>query len=132
MKHKLLIHLASLTLALLLCGTARVNSFAVQTPDGEGGPILLDPIPNNPGGPRSQGDIPLFAELLDGYVLLGCSGLSVGVVRVSLISTAGDWTETVYESSEGPILIPISGNPGQYRLTLVLENGAGYVGTFVI
>ena len=65
------------------------------------------------------------------FVLLG-SQFEYGVVAVTLISTAGDFYETQFDTEDGQIIIPISGDAGHYILTLVTELGVVFEGMFDI
>ena len=57
---------------------------------------------------------------------------SYGVVSVTLVSTAGDYYATYFDTEDGLILIPISGITGHYTLTLVTEGGLVFEGEFEI
>ncbi len=48
----------------------------------------------------------------------------------SMRNTAGDFFQTVFDTEEGSILIPISGNPGNYTLMLVMASGLVFEGEF--
>ena len=96
------------------------------------GEILILPqndIPDD--APRSPVLNPFYAYLINGFVLLG-SNRSIGDVYVALTSTAGDNYSTVFDTSEGSIIIPISGFAGDYTLLLTDAFGAQFVGEFEI
>ena len=95
-------------------------------------PIILQPSTDVPeGAPRGPVFNPFTAYLQGNYVILNSSA-SYGDVDVTLVSTAGDYYTTVFDTSDGSILIPISGFAGDYTLLLIDANGAHYVGEFDI
>lgn len=81
--------------------------------------------------PRSPVFNPFFAELMNGYVILG-STTPCGTVSVHISSTAGDDYSTNFDTSDVTIIIPISGNPGDYTLTITTPLGAHFIGEFTI
>lgn len=93
------------------------------------------PIINTTRPAESHGrDVDLFlAEYNDvlNSVVLTCTS-PCGDVAVTLASTAGDWYQTVFDTLDGTILIPVSGDSGDYTLTLVSSDGTTYVGEFFI
>ena len=95
--------------------------------------IILSQRPDAPGAPRTPITNPFIAELMDGFnsVLLG-SADDVGTVAVQITSTAGDNYSTYFDTSDGAILLPISGNTGYYSLIIVTPDGTQYVGEFTI
>lgn len=95
-----------------------------QTPT----PIIVNPSPNDT---RSPEQVPFYAQVWDNYVILGCT-TNLGSVEITLTSTAGDDCETVFDTSIGSIIIPISGLSGLYRLDIVLPSGQSYYGEFVL
>ncbi len=90
--------------------------------------IIEDP---GSGENRSPEQVPFHAQVWDNYVVLGCTS-NIGSVEITLSSTAGDDYETVFDTSIGSIIIPISGNSGLYRLDIVLPSGQSYYGEFVL
>jgi hypothetical protein len=74
---------------------------------------------------------PFFAELMNGYVILGSSS-SYGTVSVSLTSTAGDDYSTSFDTTDGAIILPISGAAGFYTILIPTPGGAQFVGEFTI
>lgn len=54
------------------------------------------------------------------------------MVTVSLTSTAGDNYSTTFDTEDGAILLPISGNTGSYTLQITTSSGTRYVGEFSI
>ena len=84
-----------------------------------------------PGAPRTI--VPFIAEYYDLWnaVMLGCSD-SIGDVTVTLTSTAGDWYQTVFDTSDGAILIPASGDAGYYTLTIETAAHVIYEGVFYL
>lgn len=98
----------------------------------DGTTIIL--VPRNtdvPDYPRSS--VPFFAEYNAALsaVMLGCNA-SVGDVTVTLTSTAGDWYQTVFDTSDGAILIPVSGDAGYYTLTIETAAHVVYEGEFYL
>ena len=91
--------------------------------------ILEHQTPNSSNAPRTLESIPFYAEQ-DGYCLFLGSQSNVGVVDISLVSTAGDDYETDFDTADGSIVIPISGLPGYYLLTITTGSGAEYIGEF--
>ena len=95
-------------------------------------PVVIEPDPSNPNeDPRGSVFNPFTAYLYNNQVVLNCSA-SYGYVNVSLVSTAGDNYSTVFDTSDGFILITVSGFAGEYTLTLTSESGQGFVGHFEI
>lgn len=98
----------------------------------EGKPILIRQNPTDPvGAPRSPESHPFFAELMGSYVILG-SAYSCGTVTVDLFSTAGDDYTTEFDTSDGAILLPISGMAGDYTLIITVSEDVSYIGEFTI
>ena len=94
------------------------------------------PIPikiSRPGANENRfpEQVPFYAQIEDYYVTLGCAS-SLGSAYITLISTAGDDYQTVFDTSTGVIIIPISGASGQYRLDIVLFSGESYYGEFIL
>ncbi len=90
--------------------------------------IIEDP---GSGENRSPEQSPFYAQVWGTYVVLGCTS-NIGNADVTLTSTAGDDYETVFYTAFGSIIIPISGNPGLYRLDIELPSGQSYYGQFVL
>lgn len=109
----------------------KVNAATVSVPDG-GDLIIIQQYPINPeGNPRGPVFNPFTAYRINTTVVLA-SDTSYGLVNVTLISTAGDYYTTVFDTEDGFIVIPISGNPGDYTLLLADSNGKAFVGYFEI
>lgn len=81
------------------------------------------------GSPRLPAYIPFYAEQINVSVLLG-SYSYYGTVDVSLTSTAGDDYSTVFDTADGTIQIPISGNTGDYTLLITTASGLEFIGEF--
>ena len=90
--------------------------------------IVDDPNANDNRSPELT---PFHAQVWDTYVMLSCAS-SIGNANVTITSTAGDDYETVFNTAFGSIIIPISGNPGLYRLDIELPAGQSYYGQFVL
>ena len=99
------------------------------------GDSQMIPIVNKGNGsnnnPRTPANNPFTAVLYDTYVLLGCLG-DYGDVSVELTSTAGDNYSTSFDTADGAILIPVSGNTGYYILSIITQSGQEFVGEFNI
>lgn len=95
--------------------------------------IIIVQKPDPADSPRTPVYNPFIAELSDGLnsVLLGATS-SCGTVSVQIVSTAGDDYATYFDTSDGAILLPVSGNAGDYTLTITVPGGAVYVGEFSI
>lgn len=97
-----------------------------------GNDILIAQRPLTPqGAPRTTVPNPFFATQETRFVLLG-SQFEYGVVAVTLISTAGDYFTTDFDTEDGQIIIPISGMSGHYTLTIVCAGGIVFGGEFDI
>lgn len=95
-------------------------------------PIEFYPVPQNPGeGPRTQTDIP-FSAYRGAYYVTLLSVVDYGVVDVELYSTAGDSISMLFDTSEESIMIPISGEAGDYTITITDQQGQIYIGLFSI
>lgn len=136
MKAKLFPGLTSLVVTITL--VASFPSFATHhdtgtlVEDGTLVPILLQKPDALPGGaPRTA--VPFFAEYYDtlSAVMLGSSE-SIGDVTVRLTSTAGDWYQTVFDTSDGAVLVPASGLSGHYVLTIETADHTVYEGEFYL
>lgn len=130
MKLKYFFLKLGLALMLVPLFAPAVPADAMVAQDGE--TIILRPRDNDTGGaPRTA--VPFFAEYYDtlSAVMLGCSE-SIGEVTVRLTSTAGDWYETEFDTSDGMLDIPVSGESGFYTLTIRTSSGVVYQGEFNI
>jgi len=93
--------------------------------------ITIEPSNNDPlGAPRSTFN-PFFAYEDGTCVTLG-SMSPYGVVSVTLVSTAGDYYQTFFDTEDLQIVIPISGETGHYTLMLVTERDLVFEGEFEI
>lgn len=94
--------------------------------------ITIGPSTNDPfGAPRAPAYNPFFAYEDGTCVTLG-SMSPYGVVSVTLVSTAGDYYQTFFDTEDVQIVIPISGSTGHYTLTLVTEGGLVFEGEFEV
>lgn len=116
-----------LTIILLLRGAVCIS----QTQDNNTPVIIYQKPTELSENPRSPISNPFFATRGTSYVILG-SQFEYGVVAVTLISTAGDFYETQFDTEDGQIIIPITGDAGHYTLTLVTELGVVFEGVFDI
>ena len=95
-------------------------------------PVVITPKPPVPGGnPRSPETSPYSAYHTTDYVYLS-SDIDCGCVDVELYSTAGDSYSTVFSLSDENIIIPISGDSGEYVLTITDQLGQVFIGVFTI
>ena len=98
----------------------------------ENTPIIIRQDPTNVNGaPRMPVFNPFFAELLSGYVLLGSTS-PYGTVDVDITSTAGDSYSTSFDTLDGAIVLPVSGDSGFYSLRITTAAGVQFVGEFTI
>lgn len=98
--------------------------------DGESIVIRADSV-TLPGIPHIPVYNPFYAERVSTNVILGCYS-SFGIVDVSLTSTAGDDYSTVFDTADGTIIIPISGNSGDYTLLITTDSGLEFIGEFCL
>lgn len=120
---------ALLTAAIMLIDANVCTSKMVEVQDG---PIVIIPKPTHPEEePRSPIYNPFSAFLEDDYVILN-SSVSYGIIDVELVSTTGDFYQTVFDTEDGSILVPISGNSGCYTITLITTSGQVYEGQFIV
>lgn len=106
------------------------RAFMNQGEDGY--TIPIHKVSTDPqGAPRDI--VPFFAEYNEtlSAVMLGCND-SIGDVTVTLESTAGDWYQTVFDTSDGAILVPASGDTGHYTLTIETADHTVYEGEFYL
>lgn len=95
--------------------------------------ILIVPKPGPEDEPRTNVPNPFFAELMDDSVTILLSVTNpCGTVSIQITSTAGDNHTTYFDTSDGAVLLPISGNTGNYSMTITLSNGFQFVGGFTI
>ena len=114
-------------LPALLNATA---GFSTNSKDGT--VILIEPRnDSHDGEPRGPVFNPFTAYLLNNTVVLE-SDMSYGLVNVILVSTAGDYYSTLFDTEDGTILIPVSGNSGDYSILITTLSGAQFIGTFSI
>lgn len=107
-------------------------SQAFELKKADGIEIKISPMPNIPQeSPRMPANNPFYAEEDNLSVLLG-SYSNCGIVDVSLTSTAGDDYSTVFDTSAGTIIIPISGLTGDYTLLITTLAGVEFIGEFSI
>lgn len=116
--------------ALLMALTSATTLLSKEAKDGE--TIVISPIDTNATGiPRGPVFNPYTAYRLNNAVVLE-SDTSYGMVNVILVSTAGDYYTTVFDTDSGSILIPVSGKSGDYSLMVADCFGAQFIGTFSI
>lgn len=93
--------------------------------------VQQDPVITPIGAPRSPVNIPFFAELMDEYVVLGASCFC-GTASVQLTSPTGDDYFSLFDTSDGAILLPISGASGNYTLAIATSDGRYFIGEFFL
>ena len=122
-------------LCLIAGALASCTLFASRTPASETEEhrdILIIPVPSTPeDAPRSLSYNPFSALLYDNYVYLA-SNTNCGDVNVVLYSTAGDYEQEVFDTSEFYIIIPISAQSGNYVIRIEMEDGHIFMGEFSI
>lgn len=112
---------------LLLFFTASSNAKWTSVQDD---PIVIQwDVPEFEEGPRTTVFIPFYAEYLSGNISLYSSN-SIGTVAVEISSTAGDYYCTYFDTSDGSILLPVSGDPGYYLLRITVTSNVHYMGRF--
>jgi hypothetical protein len=95
-------------------------------------PIIITPGPSSPGGnPRSPETSPFSAYRTADEIVLSCD-IDCGTVDIELYSTAGDAISTLFDTSEESTTIPISGNAGDYSITITDQQRQIYIGLFSI
>ena len=97
----------------------------------KGDDILISPKHNElPGGPHMPpAAVPFYAELESTYLTLGSTS-AFGSVSVCLISDQGFNYQTVFDTSDGSIILPVGGE-GNYVLTITTTAGAVFEGHFI-
>lgn len=93
--------------------------------------VILPPVISPEGAPRSPAFNPFTAYLNGDAVVLNCSA-PYGDVAVTLVSTAGDYYTTVFDTEDGSVIIPVSGLSGHYTLLLTIASGSQFMGEFDI
>lgn len=126
MKTKTIISTIAACLAIFMVS----SSIIAKTDDGTPIDIIYRPDGLN-NGPRMPVFNPFYAYWEGSCVSLGSTS-SYGTVSVCIVSTAGDYVTTGFDTDDGIILIPISGNTGHYILTIVTESGLVFEGEFDI
>lgn len=121
------------TVGILIASIAYGAPISVLSFQGNDGEVIIirQDTTDELGAPRTPVQIPFFAELLNGYVILGASA-PCGTVSVSLTSTAGDSYSTSFDTTDGAILLPVSGDAGFYTIRITTSAGVQYVGEFTI
>lgn len=115
-------------LLLFLCGSVFAHSAGFVVGDEQHDILICQQSDGSSGAPRSSFN-PFFAYEDGTCVTLG-SMSPCGDVSVTLVSTAGDYYQTVFDTEDLQIVIPISGETGHYTLTLVTERGLVFKGEF--
>lgn len=118
-------------LLLFLCSSVFANSAEFYVGDEQHDILICPKTDSSSGAPRSPAYNPFFAYEDGTCVTLG-SMSPYGVVSVTLVSTAGDYYQTFFDTEDLQIVIPISGSTGHYTLTLVTERGLVFEGEFEI
>lgn len=131
MKRKITLRMTARVLAAILL--ALLNATAVFSNNSKDGTVILIEPRNDAhvGEPRGPVFNPFTAYRLNNTVVLE-SDTSYGLVNVTLVSTAGDYYTTIFDTEDGSVLILISGNSGNYSLMIADTSGTHFVGTFEI
>jgi hypothetical protein len=93
--------------------------------------VLQTEIGSPDDAPRGPIFNPFTAYLQNNQVVLESSE-SCGLVAVEITSTTGFYYSTVFDTEDGYIVMPISGNVGSYTLTSTMSSGDVFVGSFII
>lgn len=125
-----------LLLPILLIGStlSGISGELINTSIAGDPPILILPDTMDiPDGPRMPGNYLFIAEVMNnsGSILLEAT-YNIGIVYVEIVSTAGDDYSTYFNTAIGAIYLPLSGNSGNYTLTITTIDGIHYVGEFTI
>ena len=124
-KNRTKLLVASISFIMVFFNAAIGLSLNVR--DGE--IIEIDPVGDPEGAPRGPIFNPFSAYLKNNQLVLE-SVTSYGLVDVELVSTAGDYYTTVFDTGDGSILIPVSGLAGEYTLQLIDASRMHFVGEF--
>ncbi len=119
---------------LVISGTGFSASLHMTTAMNEDEPeiIVLQPEIGSPDdAPRGPVFNPFTAYLLNNQVVLESSE-NCGLVTVEITSTTGFYFSTVFDTEDGFIVMPVSGNVGSYTLTLTMSSGDVFTGIFTI
>ena len=114
---------------IVLVGNATLTSGQNSGSDDPKQIIIVQSSTIPPGSPRMPAYNPFYAELENGNVVLG-SYSYCGTVEISLTSTVGDDYSTAFDTADGTIRIPISGNTGDYILLITMATGLEFIGEF--
>lgn len=116
----------------LVCFFLAMPLWAGNSKDGDDEEIIIrvgTPVPT--GSPHMPVYNPFYAEHVGNTVVLG-SLSDVGIVQVTLTSTAGDNYSSFFDTDDGSIVIPICGQPGHHTLLITTLSGFCFIGEFVI
>ena len=104
---------------------------SAETVSASGVEITLKGKPHpQTGRPRMPAYNPFYAELTDLGVFLSADS-DWSEATVTLSSIEGDYYQTVFDTANGSILLPVNGNAGDsYWLTISVENGNEIEGEF--
>lgn len=129
MNLKKMIPLAMSLMALFFSSFfSKGASVFVQKNDGP--VIVLEQDPTDYGTePRTIATNPFYAEYAARKVYLSASE-SIGVVTVEITSTTGDNYVTFFDTSDGDILLPVSGDSGYYVIRITVSATEHYIGRF--
>lgn len=125
--HIILSAIMSMVVATFAGAYAPKQSDAEQ--QGEVLTIRQRPV-NSPNTPRTSAYNPFYAELEDSCVYVSAIDDFYGMVDLVLTSTAGDYYNTIFDTGNGLICIPFSGDEGQYTITLETLCGLVFEGVF--
>lgn len=111
------------------------TSFAL--PDGEGGtpiPILEDNSLEHAVPPKSPAQIPMDCVYYSSLTSIATTfHYDLGTVSVRVENqTTGDNYQVKVNALAGPMILPISGISGRWRIIFILANGVKYSGEFWI
>lgn len=116
-------------LAIILSNSLITMSEAKRITVNDEPTVLQWQVPDYEEAPRSLSYNPFYAEYHSSNVYLSSTS-SIGTVSVEVTSTAGDNYVTFFDTSEGEIILPVSGDPGYYLLRITVSADEHYIGRF--
>lgn len=119
---------------ILLLPLTQVYSGNVYEPNNEE-PIVIIPVEQSfKHRPHSKAFVPFEANYNTGLASVLVRFIKdVGEVEISIHDlSSGEYNDYTINSKIGSIVLPISGDSGDYVITFTLQNGKQYIGEFSI
>lgn len=119
---------------ILLLPLTQVYSGNVYEPNNEE-PIVIIPVEQSfKHRPHSKAFVPFEANYNKGLASVLVRFIKdVGEVEISIHDlSSGEYNDYTINSKIGSIVLPISGDSGDYVITFTLQNGKQYIGEFSI